>query len=313
MPELFQAPYLRQQFRGSEHPSSPEIGTRGSAGTGGTSGTGAIRQKLRRSESRARLISGGSDVTSPSPSAVKLEPPRWSHGSERGRFLPFQRECHRGSRSSRRVRHHSRRAGIPRGHREIGGGRNASIEARRLAQGSPLVSQKWAGSNSPGASDGSASFSRKHEPWHVHTCHLPVDHRLTPKVRIAILAVVEDAKSVKDAAAVAGLTVDAIRKAMRDNPVARAFYSGELKALMHFAKAKAAHALIKELDGPNAAARVAAARTLLEENQSAPAGNNMPQVPGFAILIADARSFQQPIDVTPLPTSGPPSSEPPGP
>jgi len=73
-----------------------------------------------------------------------------------------------------------------------------------------------------------------------------------------------------------------------------------LKALMHFAKAKAAHALIKELDGPNAAARVAAARTLLEDNAAAPAGN-MPQVPGFAILIADARSFQQPIDVAPLP------------
>jgi hypothetical protein len=50
---------------------------------------------------------------------------------------------------------------------------HASIEARRLAQGNPLVSQKWAGSNSPGASGGSASFSRKHELWHVHTCHLP--------------------------------------------------------------------------------------------------------------------------------------------
>jgi hypothetical protein len=32
----------------------------------------------------------------------------------------------------------------------------------------------------------------------------------------------------------------------------------ELKALMHCAKAQAAHALIKELTGPNAAARVAA-------------------------------------------------------
>jgi hypothetical protein len=127
----------------------------------------------------------------------------------------------------------------------------------------------------------------------------PVDHRLTPKVRIAILAIVEEAKSVKDAAAVAGLTRDALHKSMRDNPVARAFYSSELKALMHFAKAKAAHCLIKELDGPNAAARVAAARTLLEDSDRGPAGN-MPQVPGFAILIADARSFQQPIDVAPL-------------
>jgi hypothetical protein len=73
-----------------------------------------------------------------------------------------------------------------------------------------------------------------------------------------------------------------------------------VKALLNFAKAKAAHTIIKELDGPNAAARVAAARTILEDNTTAPAGNNMPQVPGFAILIADARSFQPPIDVTPL-------------
>jgi hypothetical protein len=128
----------------------------------------------------------------------------------------------------------------------------------------------------------------------------PVDHRLTPKVRIAILAIVEDDKSVAEAAAVAGLTKDAIRKAMRDNSAARDFYVSELRALMHCAKAKAAHALIKELTGPNAAARVAAARTILENNDGTSAGNNMPQVPGFAILIADARSSQQPIDLAPL-------------
>jgi hypothetical protein len=127
----------------------------------------------------------------------------------------------------------------------------------------------------------------------------PVDHRLTPKVRIAILAIVEDGKSVAEAAVVAGLTKDAIRKAMRDNSAARDFYVSELRALMHCAKAKAAHALIKELTGPNAAARVAAARTILEDNAATPAGN-MPQVPGFAILIADARSSPQPINVTPL-------------
>ncbi len=119
-------------------------------------------------------------------------------------------------------------------------------------------------------------------------------------MRIAILAIVEDGKSPAAAATAAGLTKEAIRKAMRDNSAARDFYTSELKALMYCAKAKAAHALIKELDGPNAAARVAAARTLLEDNDKTSAGNNMPQVPGFAILIADARSSQQPIDVTPL-------------
>ena len=127
-----------------------------------------------------------------------------------------------------------------------------------------------------------------------------VDHRLTPKMRIAILEIVENNTPRAEAAKIAGLTDDAVRKAMRDNAASRAFYASEVKALLNFAKAKAAHALIKELDGPNASARVAAARTLLEEGPQASAGNGMAQVPGFAILIADGRSFQQPIDVTPL-------------
>jgi hypothetical protein len=101
-----------------------------------------------------------------------------------------------------------------------------------------------------------------------------------------------------EAARVAGLTDDAVRKSMRDNAAARAFYASEVKALMNFAKAKAAHALIKELTGPNASARVAAARSLLEENERTPAGNNMPQVPGFAILISDGRIAQQPIAIS---------------
>jgi len=128
----------------------------------------------------------------------------------------------------------------------------------------------------------------------------PTDHRLTPKMEIAITAIVEQNMPRAEAAKLAGLTEDAVRKGMRDNAAARAFYASEVKALMNFAKAKAAHALINELKGPNAAARVAAARSILEEGQQSPAGNNMPQVPGFAILIADARSIQQPIDITPL-------------
>ena len=37
---------------------------------------------------------------------------------------------------------------------------------------------------------------------------------------------------------------------------------------------------------------------LLEENERSPAGNKIPQIPGFAILIADARSVPETIDVT---------------
>jgi hypothetical protein len=137
----------------------------------------------------------------------------------------------------------------------------------------------------------------------------PVENKLTPKMRVAILAIVEDNKSRAEAAKIAGLTPDSIRKAMKGNAAAREFYTSELKALLYCAKAKAAHALINELTGSNAAARVAAARTLLEENIQSPAANNMPQVPGFAILIADARSFQPPIDVTPLPMALAPRSQ----
>jgi hypothetical protein len=131
----------------------------------------------------------------------------------------------------------------------------------------------------------------------------PVDHKLTPKMRIAIAAIVEDNLPRAEAAKLAGLTDDAVRKGMRDNSAARAFYVAEVRALMTFSKAKAVHTLIKELDGNNAAARVAAARTLLEEAPQAAPGGSMPQAPGFAILIADTRSQAMPtvIDVAPLP------------
>jgi hypothetical protein len=116
---------------------------------------------------------------------------------------------------------------------------------------------------------------------------------------LGIRAIVEANLSRAEAAKLAGLTDDAVRKSMQDNSATRESYVAELKALLHFSKARTAHTLIKELTGPNAAARVAAARTLLEENQQTPAGNGMPQIPGFSILITDARSSPQPIDVTP--------------
>jgi hypothetical protein len=122
-----------------------------------------------------------------------------------------------------------------------------------------------------------------------------VAHKILPKMQIAITAIVEQNLPRAEAAKIAGLTEDAIRKAMRDNGAVRAFYSAAVKALMTFAKAKAAHALITELTGNNATARVAAARIILEDSATTPAGNGMPQVPGFAILIADARAQALPV------------------
>jgi hypothetical protein len=125
----------------------------------------------------------------------------------------------------------------------------------------------------------------------------PVDHKLTPRMRTAIIALVETGKDMEAAAAEAGLTANAIYKAMRHAP-AREFYNAELKLLLTAAKAKAAHTLIKELDGPNAASRVAAARTILEGDKQAPISAGMPQVPGFSILIVDGRTQPNTIDVT---------------
>jgi hypothetical protein len=117
----------------------------------------------------------------------------------------------------------------------------------------------------------------------------PVDHRLTPKIRAAIMAMVEDGLTVEEAATVAELTRSAVYKAMR-NPPAREFYASELRALLHCTKHLAAHALIKELRGDNAAARVAAARTLLADDDKRTPAQGMPQIPGFSFLVIDART-----------------------
>ncbi len=122
----------------------------------------------------------------------------------------------------------------------------------------------------------------------------PVDHRLTPKMRAAIVAMVEDGKTVEEAAEVAGLTPSAVYKAMK-NPPAREFYTSELRGLLHCTKHLAAHALIKELKGDNAAARVAAARTLLAEDEKKAPAQGMPQMPGFGFLVVEYRSAAGPI------------------
>jgi hypothetical protein len=119
----------------------------------------------------------------------------------------------------------------------------------------------------------------------------PVEHKLTPRMREAIIALVETGKDMEAAAAEAGLTPGAIYRALKTAP-AREFYNAELKLLLTAAKAKAAHALIRELDGDNAASRVAAARMLLEADKSPHISAGMPQVPGFSILLVDGRAQQ---------------------
>jgi hypothetical protein len=130
----------------------------------------------------------------------------------------------------------------------------------------------------------------------------PVSHRLTPRMRDALTMLVHEGLCINDAAAQAGFTPRAIYKAMKDPP-AQEFYRSELKALLTCAKAAAAHALIKELGGENAAARVAAARTILEDDVKPQIASAMAQVPGFSILIVDGRAQQQTVDITAVPAA----------
>ena len=119
----------------------------------------------------------------------------------------------------------------------------------------------------------------------------PVVHRMTPKMRGAITTLVEQGLTIEQAAKAAGVHPSAIRKAMR-HPPAREHYVSELRMLLQCAKAAAAHTLIKELTGDNAAARVAAARTLLADDDRKTAAQGMPQMPGFTFMLVDARGSQ---------------------
>jgi hypothetical protein len=117
----------------------------------------------------------------------------------------------------------------------------------------------------------------------------PVDHRLTPKMRTAIIAIVEGGKTLQEAAAEAGCTTSLIYKSMKNVPV-REFYIEELRLLRTCAKAAAAHVLIKEMSGPNAAARVAAAKPILEDEAGRAAGAPGQTTPNFIIVIGDQRA-----------------------
>jgi hypothetical protein len=89
---------------------------------------------------------------------------------------------------------------------------------------------------------------------------------MSDAVKSAITSMVEDDLSRKEA----GLTDDALRKAMQANPQARAFYVSAVRELIICTKHHAVHVLRKEMTGPNAAARVAAARTLLADETAKP-------------------------------------------
>jgi hypothetical protein len=108
---------------------------------------------------------------------------------------------------------------------------------------------------------------------------------MSDAVKFAITRMVEDDLSRKDAAKAAGLTDDALRKAMQGNPQVRAFYVSAVRELLQCTKHHAVHVLRKEMTGPNAAARVAAARTLLGDDFAKPPPVTTPTQPGVTIVI----------------------------
>jgi hypothetical protein len=83
---------------------------------------------------------------------------------------------------------------------------------------------------------------------------------------------------------------------MKVSPLARLYYEDQVRTFVRCLRHEAAHALRKELNGPNAAARVAAARTLLGDDMASPAPQTPPAQPGVVIVIEQAK----PLPLTPM-------------
>jgi len=113
---------------------------------------------------------------------------------------------------------------------------------------------------------------------------VPVEHRVKPKMAIAVAAIVEQNASLDAAADAAGLTKDAVYHGLK-NPAVRAHLFEALQPLKIIGKVRAMHALLDELSGPNRAARVAAARTLMENDPTIPLDGSFRPQPGITIII----------------------------
>jgi hypothetical protein len=86
------------------------------------------------------------------------------------------------------------------------------------------------------------------------------------------------------------------------HPPARQFYIAELRTLLHTTKHLAAHALIRELTGPSAAARVAAARGLIDANPDEKTyTERMPPRSAGITIVIEAPGVPRVVDVTPAP------------
>jgi hypothetical protein len=114
----------------------------------------------------------------------------------------------------------------------------------------------------------------------------PVDHRLSSGMKTAIEHWVATDCARLEAAEAGGVTEDGLKRALKSNPLARQFYDAEVRSFVNGQRHRAAHALVREMSGPNAAARTNAAKTLLEMSDT---GNRQPavtpQMPGVTIII----------------------------
>jgi hypothetical protein len=96
---------------------------------------------------------------------------------------------------------------------------------------------------------------------------------------------VEEDLSIAEAAKRGGLSESAVYKA-RQHAVVQQYYRQKVRELVGFTKHKAVHALRKEMEGPNAASRVSAARALwLEGDDSPRMDHRVPGSPGLVVII----------------------------
>jgi hypothetical protein len=100
---------------------------------------------------------------------------------------------------------------------------------------------------------------------------------------------------IRTAAAEAGMDCSSVYKALK-RPTVRQFFFQQLEPVKIAGRAAAVHTLLAELKGPNAAARVGAARVLLESEDHARLDHRVPGSPGLVVVIGTPGAERGPVN-----------------
>jgi hypothetical protein len=102
-------------------------------------------------------------------------------------------------------------------------------------------------------------------------------------MKIAVETIVQNGKSVAEAAVVAGLHKQSIKDALKENPAVREFYTSEIRALCQRRKGQGrAHAYCRRWTALTQRPALRLRAPFLRTTSERLPASTMPEVPGFA-------------------------------